>query len=138
MGITVQGNLIVKGDQIFDGGIKVVRYGTTEEENEPLTMETLKEKVTLLRSRIENSRLWFPVCKYMMLENLCAEGDFVEATEKLKTLFPDEEFNAKDLSRLNVMSFRKPFAEWDEEDSPIKDRTTFFKYKSLGDALSEV
>lgn len=138
MGITVQGNLVVKGDQIFDGGVKIVKCSQADEAKQPLTLEVLREKVSMVRNRIENGRLWFPVCKYMMLEGLCAEGDFQEAASRLTELFPEVEINAADLSRLNVLSFRKPFDEWQEDDSPIKDRTTFFKYKSLGQLLCEV
>ncbi len=138
MGITVNGNITVKGDQIFDGGIKVVHQYGQAEKKEPLTEERLKEKVSLIRNKLENGRLWFPVCKFMMWEKMVPEGDFDAAAEIIKRLFPDVSLNAKDLSSLNVFSFRKELKEWNQEDSPIKDRTTFYRYKGIADLLYEL
>ena len=133
MGITVEGNLIVKGDQIFDGGIKVVRISGEEKAAEPLTIEMLKEKVDLILNRIENGRLWFPVCKYMMWEGLVGEDDFKAAVEMLQGIYPDVAFNVKDLSSLNCMSFRKSLDEWDRNDAPVSN--AFMKYKNIAEAL---
>lgn len=139
MGITVNGTLIVKGDQLNDDAVKIVHnHGGGNAKKEPLTVERLKENVDAVLERIENGRLWFSVCKYMMWENLCADGDFVAAVEILKPLYPDVAFNAKDLASLNVMSFRKPLAQWDANDCPMKDLTTYNKYHSLAMLLTEM
>lgn len=135
MGITIYGNIIVKGDQIFDGGIKIVKGYKEEEMKEPLTEEKLKEDVDFIIKRLENGRLWFPVCKYMMWRGLCAEGNFTAAVEILSRLYPHIALNAKDLTSLNVLSFRKSLAEWDLKDSPIKDFKTFNKYKDIASIL---
>lgn len=135
MGITVQGNFIVKGDQINDYGVKVVYGSEKKKEEGPLTIERLKEKVDCIRNRLESARLWFSVCKYMMWEGLCADGDFVDAVEKLQPIYPEVKFNAKDLASLNVLSLRKPLEEWRCDDSPFKDETTFNKYKNIADTL---
>lgn len=135
MGITVNGNILVKGDQIFDGGIKIVNGEKEKEKKEPLTEEKLKENVDYVIKRLENGRLWFPVCKYMMWGGLCSEGDFTSAVEILSRLYPNISLNAKDLSSLNVLSFRKSVEKWDENDCPIKDLKTFYKYKSIATLL---
>ncbi len=132
------GMVIVKGDFIENGGLKIVNSTTKEEKKVPLTEELLKEKVEHIKSRIDNGRLWFPVCKYMMIEKLVPEGDFEKAAEILKRLFPEITINTKDLATLNVLSFRKKPEEWDENDSPIKDRTTFFKYKNIAELLFDM
>ena len=65
------------------------------------------------------------------------EGDFVKACEMLKGLYPEQMFNAKDLATLNTLSFRKPLAEWNIDDSPVKGNT-FYKYKNIADALYNI
>lgn len=135
MGVTVFGDFIVKGDHISDYGVKIVNGGEGKAKSELLTEESLKANVDIIRNRIENGRLWFPVCKYMMWKGLCPEGDFTTAIEILKHIYPEVSLNAKDLSSLNVLSFRKPLEEWDENDCPLKDRTTFNKYKNIATLL---
>lgn len=138
MGLTVNGNVYVKGDQLFDNSMKIVKGSAEAARKESLTMELMRQKIDAVLPMISNGRMWFPVCKYMMEEGLCPEGDFKDAAEKIKELLPDAIVNATDLSRLDVLSFRKKIVEWDENDSPIKDRTTFHRYKHIGEALFEV
>lgn len=138
MGLTVNGNVIVKGDQLFDNSVKIVKYEGEAQKEEPLTEEVLKERVDFVKSRITNGRLWFPVCKFMMWKMLVPEGDFGSAVEILERLYPEEKLNAKDLASLNVLSFRKELAEWDENDCPLKDRTTFHTYKNIAELMMSV
>lgn len=136
MSITVEGNLIVKGDQIFDGGVKIVRIAGAEKEKEPLTEELLKQKVEAARNLIDKARLWFPVCKYMMWEGLVPEGDFEAALAMLQGMFPDVSFDPKDFSsKLNVGSFRKPLSEWVDDDSSPVHNTTFSRYKNIAELM---
>lgn len=140
MGITVNGNIIVKGDQVFDGGVKIVKnYGKADAEPEALTEEMLKDKIESVMNLIEKDRYWFPVCKYMMWEGLVAEDDFDGALALIQKHFPDVAFDPKDLStKMNVGCFRKSLAEWvDDEDAPVHNKT-FNKYKSIAEAMYHI
>lgn len=136
MGITVNGNIIVKGDQVFDGGVKIVKnYGGADESDRPLTDAELQEKIERVREQIGNTkRLWFSVCKYMMWRRMVADGDFVSAVAKLEELYPGLALDAADMSKLNVLSFRKKVDEWDINDAPVKN-TTFSKYLSIAEMM---
>lgn len=116
------GMVIIKGDNIENGGLKIVKnYGgadKTKKQEEPLTDEELMEKIQRARRHITNNRLWFPVCKYLMWRKVVAEGDFVSAASKLESLIPDLSLDAADLAKLNNLSFRKTLDKWDEDDSP--------------------
>lgn len=137
MDITVNGSVIVHGDQILDGGIKIVHEGSARRKKQPLTEKTLKENVDLIRSRINNGRLWFSVCKHMMWQKLVPEGDFQTAADILQRLYPGLTLNAKDLSSLNVQSFRKHVSEWTDADAPVSG-TTFNKYMTIALTLEEM
>lgn len=132
------GVVIIKGDNIENGGLKIVKnYGGSEEQKkaeEPLTDMELMEKIERVRQKITTKRLWFPVCKYMMWRKMVADGDFTAAVKKLDELIPGLELDAVDLSKLNVLSFRKRFEEWDINNSPVKN-TTFSKYLVIAEMM---
>lgn len=140
MGITVNGNIIVKGDQVFDGGVKIVKNcGATDNESEMLTEELMRDKIDSVRNIIDTQRMWFPVCKYMMWEGLVAEGDFSGALKMIQSWYPDVVFDAKDLStHMNVGCFRKALTEWvDDTGAPVHN-STFNKYRNLAETLYHV
>lgn len=125
----------INGNIYYPHGYEARWQQEAEERKEPLTVEVLKRKVDSIRSLITDGRLWFPVCKYMMWEGLCVDGDFTDAVEKLHSIYPDVKLNAKDLSSLNTDSLRKPLEQWDFKDSQFKIETTFNKYRNIAQAL---
>lgn len=133
------GLVIIKGDNIENGGLKIVKnYGGGENDapktEKPLTDEELKERIERVRRHITINRLWFPVCKYMMWRKMVAEDDFVAAVEKLQTLYTNLKLDAADLARLNVLSFRYTLDKWDANNSPVGKN--FGKYLIVAELMS--
>lgn len=131
------GMVIIKGDNIENGGMKIVKnYGGGEDKknDKPLTDAELMEKIERVRRHITTKRLWFPVCKYMMHRHMVAEGDFVAAVAKIEELIPGLALDAADLSKLNVLSFRKPTDKWDVNDAPVTN-ATFGKYLIIAELM---
>lgn len=142
MVINSGGMVIVKGDNIEEGGVKIVKnyYGIDDNDGKldfhnPITEEQLVEKVNFVRDKIGNSqRLWFPVCKSMMWHKLVPEGDFNGAVAILERLFPDLKLNAKDLSSMNVFCFQDDLEKWTDEKAPVHG-ATFNKYYSIAELM---
>lgn len=140
MEIKEGGLVIIKGDNIENGGIKIVRgYEPSEglaHKEKTLTEDELMKRIEKVRTHIGNTnRLWFPVCKYMMWRKMVPEGDFNSAVNILKKLYPDVKLNPDDLSSLNVLSFKKSLDEWDPTNAPVKG-TTFNKYYTIAELIS--
>lgn len=134
------GLVIIKGDNIENGGLKIVRgYDLSADKSEnakPLTEDELMQRVEGVRSHIgKTNRLWFPVCKYMMWRKMVTDGDFQSAVRILERLYPELSLNADDLSSLNVYSFKKPLDEWEPTNAPVKG-TTFNKYYTIAELIS--
>lgn len=132
------GIVIVKGDNIENGGLKIV-YGNEAQEGkktkEPLTEEELMRKIERVRSHIgTTNRLWFSVCKYMMWGRMVSDGDFGTAVAILERLYPELKLNSDDLSSLNVLSFKKEVKDWDPLNAPVKG-ATFNKYLIIAELM---
>ncbi len=131
------GIVIVKGDNIENGGLKIV-YGSDaseERKKEPLTEDELKRKVERVLTHIgTTNRLWFSVCKYMMWGRMVSDGDFGTAVSILERLYPHLKLNADDLSSLNVLSFKKEVKDWDPLNAPVKG-ATFNKYLIIAELM---
>ena len=132
------GIVIVKGDNIENGGLKIV-YGNEAHEGkktkEPLTEEELMRKIERVRSHIgTTNRLWFSVCKYMMWGRMVSDGDFSTAVAILERLYPELKLNSDDLSSLNVLSFKKEVKDWNPLNAPVKG-ATFNKYLIIAELM---
>lgn len=137
MEIKEGGIVVINGDNIEAGGMKFVnQYGRVSQKtpDERLTEEVLKDKIERVICFIENKRLWFSVCKYMMWRKMVAEGDFKTAVDIIDRLFPNLGLDAKDLSKLNVLSFSKELSQWDPKDAPVKN-TVFSKYYLIANQM---
>lgn len=133
------GIVVINGDNIEAGGMKVVnQYGSSanKPQEEKLTEEQLRDKIERVRPFIENKRLWFPVCKYMMWRKMVAEGDFKTAVDILDRLFPEPKLGLdyKDLSKMNVDSFSKELSRWDPKNAPVS-HTIFSKYYLIANQM---
>lgn len=138
MEIKEGGFVVIKGDNIENGGLKIVKnYGSGAEgakAEKPLTDEELKEKIERVKKHLTNKRLWFSVCKYIMQRHMVGDGDFVSAADKIEELYPGTNLDPDDLSRMNVMSFRKSHDNWDINNAPVKN-TTFSKYLVIAELM---
>ena len=88
------------------------------------------------KTLITTKRHWFVPCKWLMWKGYVEEGDFRTAVSMLQEHFPDLELDSKDLSKLNVDSFHKPFSQWREDDAPVNGKT-FKKYYDLAAFLMQ-
>lgn len=82
----------------------------------------------------KNARLWFCLCKAMMWREDAVDGDFPGAVARLRQAFGGElpcEIDAKDISRLNVLSFSYTIDRWNQADSPFKRGNDFLQYHGL-------
>lgn len=140
MDINNGGIVIIKGDNIESGGLKIVNnYQGNEPETpakaQPLTREELQKKIDFVRPKIGNTnRLWFPVCRFMMWNMMVAEGDFEGAVNILQEMYPELKLDAKDLSSLNVLSFRKNLDQWTPDDAPVHG-VTYNKYYAIAQIM---
>lgn len=152
--------IIVKGDYIDNRGGYVIKniekfYGNLPEEkpqagysspqlavepvkfieeSEELADETIKESIVLLMNmntrRIQ--RWWFAVYRVLKDENKVFDlHGFKNYIDCLFENVPPIKVDTHDLgSKVEVGTFRKPFHEWDIQDSPVSSRS-FEAYKSL-------
>ena len=137
MEIKEGGIVVINGDNIEAGGLKVVnQYGQHAKmpEDGKLTEDMLKDKVERVMLLITNKRLWFSVCKYMMWKGMVADGDFKSAVDIIDRLFPNLGLDAKDLSKLNVLSFSKELSQWNPKDAPVQN-TVFSKYYLIANQM---
>lgn len=82
----------------------------------------------------KNARLWFCLCKAMMWHGDAVDGDFHGAVARLRQAFGGKlpgEIDAKDISRLNVLSFSYSLDRWNQEDSPFKRGNDYLQYHGL-------
>jgi len=135
------GLVIVNGDQMFDGSLKIVYGGEGaskkkhEDDEPPLTDEELKRKCDGVRSRIGNTdRLWFPVCRYIMWRKRVAEGDFDSAVAIIERLYPGLKLNADNIAENYAFSFTKTLDKWDPQNAPVRG-TTYNKYYSIAELM---
>lgn len=87
-----------------------------------LTAEVLRKRLDAVMPFIKISRHWFGVCKVLMEYKEVGDGDFEGALVLIGGAYPEgipHGPSAKDLSSLNVQSWRKEIDEWDEKDSPV-------------------
>lgn len=139
------GLVIIKGDNIENGGLKIVKdyrgaggegcEGNKKEK--PLTEEELKKKVDFVKPRIKVKKLYFSVCRYMMWRKMVPERDFQGACEILERLYPGLNLDPDDLDSYYVLSFRKTLDEWNPEDAPVHGKT-YNKYYTVAELMDAV
>lgn len=141
MNVNAGGMVIIKGDQINSGGMKIVKvYGGESEKKEKdeykvLTEEDLKRKIEFVKPHIGTTKkLYFSVCRYMMWCKMVPERDFAAAVEILNRLYPELNLNADYMGTLYVASFRKKLEEWNPQDAPVKG-VTYNKYYTVAELM---
>lgn len=121
------------GKQFFDNSknYEFNNGGKAKKYEGKLTKDILKQKVDKIMPLILSKQMYFVVCKYMMWENLCHEGEFQDAIDILEELYPGLGLSYTNIIALNKGSFRKTLDEWSLSDCPFKQESTFEKYEEL-------
>lgn len=130
--MTVNGNVTIHN--YVEAGAKVENnyYGTVNQGAADSKALSLKEKLERIVPMIKNGRLWFSVCKVLMLHGLVGDGDFAGAAAVIRSELGEDipyGINVDDLSRLHALSFTKELDRWDEKNSPVG--RTFKQYHSI-------
>ena len=88
-----------------------------EDEGAQLSQQTIARALKETLGYIQCKRHWFAV--FAVLRDLRVVGGLNEFTDLLSEIMGEAapDLNLKDLGRLNVLSFRKPIAQWDEADA---------------------
>ena len=108
-----------------------------ERRRKALTDERVRDCVTQVLSDIKVGRMWFCIYRVLADVGYLHKGRYEELAERMDELFPDNDFsiNPKDISRLDVLSFSRPFAEWDERNAPVQGKR-FREYLHLAADLT--
>ena len=102
-----------------------------------LTDERVRDCVTQVLSDIKVGRMWFCIYRVLADAGYLHRGRYEELAERMDELFPDNNFNInpKDIGRMDVLSFSRPFAEWDERNAPVQGKR-FREYLHLAADLT--
>ena len=79
----------------------------------------------------KRKRLWYCVYRALIDATLIDKGDYEGFKALVDKWFPGNDFkiNLRDISKLAVLSFDKPIAEWVEEKAPVGHTVFFIYYK---------
>lgn len=102
-----------------------------------LTDEMVRESVMQVLPDIKVGRMWFCVYRVLADAGYIHKENYEEMKERMDALFPENDFNInpKDLSRMDVLSFRREYALWNEERAPVTGKR-FREYLNLAADLS--
>ena len=121
----------------WGNGQQVIAETYYENGRRTAAAEHLHEAIEELKELIVNKRQWFSVIKVLMWRGYVCDGDFAGAVAMIQKLMPELELDAKDMSRLNVLSFTKPLEQWDVGNAPVKGNV-FTQYKDIASRGMEI
>ena len=119
------------------GGQQVIAENYYENNRRSATAEHLHAAIEELKGLIASKRQWFSVIKVLMWRGYVCDGDFAGAVAMIQKMVPEIELDAKDMSRLNVLSFSKPLEQWDVSDAPVEGNV-FMRYKDIATKGMEI
>ena len=95
-----------------------------------------EEKMTIIRTvapLVTIGRQWFAVYNPLAHRKQIEKGNYASFCELVNEAVPDHEKLPLplELQRMDVQSFAKPIALWDEDDAPVRG-ARFKKYKEIG------
>jgi hypothetical protein len=92
-----------------------------QQERKELTDDVVRDCITQVLNDIKNGRMWFSVYRVLADAGYIHKGRYEELRTKMDELFPDNDFNinAKDIARLDVLSFQKNYSLWYEQNAPV-------------------
>ena len=108
-------------------------------EPKPLTREELKKLIAEMGPMIETGRLWFAAYRPLVQHRHVDKGDYAGCCELITDAVPEHEHlpSPQELQRMDVQSFTKAVALWDEQDAPVKGKR-FKKYKMTGERMLDM
>jgi len=97
-----------------------------------LTDEEVDEKIVRIGKNVQHARQWFAVYKGMAECKVQEPGDYKGFSSRVRRLLPDHGHlpDAKEVARMDVLSFAKPIAMWEEANAPVRG-VRFRDYRSL-------
>lgn len=133
------GNLIIVGvitdivPNVTDADAAAMRERAQKLQFSVPSEEKVANMVRRIRSHVKCKRLWYSVFNVLRDCRYYAPNDYRGFVNDLKKwlganykLLPDPH----DLSKLSVLSFSKPYWEWDRDNAPVRGKT-FDKYCDL-------
>ena len=102
-----------------------------------LTDDVVRSGVMQVLSDIKTQRMWFCVYRVLADAGYLHKGRYEELAQQMDVLFPDNDFgiNPKDIGRMDVQSFHRPYTEWYERDAPVQGKR-FREYRQLAADLT--
>ena len=107
-----------------------------------LTNEEVEQILVRMGGEVLHARQWFSVYKAMVEYEVQERGDYSGFCGRVRALLPQHGHlpEAKEIARMDVQSFAKPIAMWDEKNAPVHG-TRFLDYQRIAfcaiDCLSE-
>jgi SOS-response transcriptional repressor LexA len=97
-----------------------------------LTAEEVDERIVRIGPYVQHARQWFAVYKPMAECTVTEEGDYKGFCSRVLRLLPEHEHlpEAKEVARMDVFSFAKPIAMWEESNAPVKG-VRFRDYRNI-------
>lgn len=112
--------------------MRKLRHITPKRQTE-ITNQRIKVAVTAVIDKIVNNRMWYSVFRVLVDRGRYESTDQIASfVSDINEIFPENDFNldAKDLSRMAVLSFAKPVALWEIDNAPVSGKR-FYSYLSL-------
>ena len=97
-----------------------------------LTEAEVDAQIIRIGSYVQHARQWFAVYKGMVECEVQEQGDYKGFCSRVRRLLPDHEHlpEAKEVARMEVLSFAKLIALWEESNAPVRG-VRFRDYRSL-------
>ena len=97
-----------------------------------LTAEEVDERIVRIGPYVQHARQWFAVYKPMAECTVTDEGDYKGFCSRVSRLLPEHGHlpEAKEVARMDVLSFAKPIAMWEESNAPVKG-VRFRDYRNI-------
>ena len=92
----------------------------------------MDEQIIRIGVQVQHARQWFAVYKGMVECKVHEAGDYKGFCSRVGRLLPDHGHlpDAKEVARMDVLSFAKPIAMWEESNAPVRG-VRFRYYRSL-------
>ncbi len=103
-----------------------------------LTDEEVDELIVQIAEEVLHARQWFSVYKALVEYEVQQAGDYSGFCARVRTLLPEHGHlpEAKEVGRMEVDSFAKNIAMWDERNAPVKG-SRFRDYRRIALLMAE-
>ncbi|MCQ2214001.1 MAG: hypothetical protein MJZ36_10220 [Bacteroidaceae bacterium] len=111
-----------------------------DKESQPLSSQSLKDKIESVKHLIKNNRHWFSICKVLMKARKVGIGDFEAAANMILEAYGNnplpKPIDVKDISKINVGGMKGNPEEW--YDDVTNEVHNFGSYQTLAFAFERV